>query len=104
MKDIKTYIFESYFDEQDKFIENMIKVWKSKKYKELNKFDLYFKWKNHEINTDKLKSEKKLVRKMWDESEELLNDLYDNNSKENELIDILKGVNAELETINLMLH
>ncbi len=103
MKSLSKFIFESYFDEQNKFVENMIKVWKSNKYEELKQFDIYFKWKDHELSTAKFKAMKKEIRKMWDDSSDLLDNLYDNNKDKN-LIDIVQAVNAELETIYMMIY
>ena len=95
---------DEYFKAQDKFKEKMINTWKSNKYEELKQFDLYFKWKSGEISHNELKSDKKEIKKMWDASENLLNDLYDNNSKDEDLIEIIQGISAELETIYMMIY
>ena len=110
MQHIVNFIKESYnsadeyFKAQDKFKEKMINTWKSNKYEELKQFDLYFEWKSGKINCNEFKSHKKEIRKMWDSSEDLLNDLYDSKSKDNDLIEILQGINAELETIYQMIY
>lgn len=103
MKQFKEYILEKsevneFFKKQDEFTKKMINMWK--KDERLKPFDLYFKWKNHDISTGEWrKISKENIRKMRFTASDMLNDEYDKENPDEELIQILDAI--EMELINI---
>lgn len=103
MKQFKEYILEKsevneIFKRQDEFIKKMIDRWKKDKC--LKPFDLYFKWKNREISTGEWReTSKEDIRKMRFTASDMVNDEYDKENRDEELIQILDAI--EIELINI---
>lgn len=87
------------FDVQDRFRDKMIKMWKSNK--DLKPFDLYFKWKNHDITTGEWrKTPKDDIKKMIFAARNLSNEEYEKDNYNGDLIEVLDAI--EMELINII--
>lgn len=104
MKDLNRFITErnevdEFFKKQDEFVAKMIETWRSDE--RLKPFDLYFKWKSHEIDTSEWKeTPKKDIMKMMNDARKLSDEEWEKKEPNNDLIQILDAI--EMELINII--
>lgn len=87
---------DDFFKKQDEFKKKMIDEWKSND--KLKPFDSYFKWKNNEGSIQDVLDNIIDMRKA---AKKLLEDLYENEKENDELIMIVDAI--EMELINIMI-
>lgn len=87
---------DDFFKKQDEFKKKMIDEWKNND--KLKPFDSYFKWKNNEVSIQDVLDNIIDMRKA---AKKLLEDLYENEKENSELIMIVDAI--EIELINIMI-
>lgn len=82
----------------------MVEMWKRDE--RLRPFDLYFRWKTHEITMGEWRNNRDAIRQMRREAKRMISELFDfenTDPKNEELTQVVDAIDEELINISIIL-